>query len=437
MKLLAWRLCALLIGSCSAVLAQDLRRSAPASQGLDEVRIERLDAALQSYVDEERIAGSVTLIMRDGRIVYSSAKGMRNIEQRLPMTDNTLFRIASQTKAIVSTGIMMLHERGALQISDPLSRYFPEWANAKVAVPRNNGNGYDLVALTRPITLRDLLTHTSGIGYGGFGGPPPVANQAWVDAGITGWYFASSREPIGETVRRMAALPQQAQPGTQWIYGYNIDILGAVIEKVSGVDLATFLRNEIFRPLGMNDTQFYVDPDQADRLAVVYQPARGGGLEPAPAVGSMAGQGEYVTGPRVAYSGGAGLVSTAADYARFLQMTLNGGMLNGVRLLAPKTVQLMVSDHLNGIPFQPGTGMGLGFSVLMDLGARGTLGSVGEYGWGGAYHSTYWVDPVEKLIVVYLTQTLNTPPDLDDFSKLRTGIYQSLIESDADYLFTR
>lgn len=437
MKLLAWRLCALLlIGSCPAVLAQDLRRSAPANQGLDEVRLERLDAVLQSYVDEDRIAGSVTVIMRDGRIVYSSAKGMRNIAARLPMTDNTLFRIASQTKAIVSTGIMILHERGELQISDPLSRYFPEWANARVAVPRNGG-GYDLVALTRPITLRDLLTHTSGIGYGGFGGPPPVANQAWVDAGITGWYFASSDEPIGETVRRMAALPQQAQPGTQWIYGYNIDILGAVIEKVSGVDLATFLRNEIFSPLGMNDTQFYVDREQADRLAVVYQPRRGGGLEPAPDVGSMAGQGDYVDGPRVSYSGGAGLTSTAADYAKFLQMTLNGGVLNGVRLLAPKTVQLMVTDHLNGIPFQPGTGMGLGFSVLTDLGARGTLGSVGEYGWGGAYHSTYWVDPVEKLIVVYLTQTLNTPPDLDDFNKLRSGIYQSLIESDADYLFTR
>jgi CubicO group peptidase (beta-lactamase class C family) len=441
MRTLVWRLCALLLicGGTSA-LAQDLRRSSPASQGLDEVRLERLDAALQSYVDDGRIAGSVTLVLRDGRVVYSAAKGMRNIAARQPMTEDTIFRIASQTKAIISTGIMILHERGDLQITDPLSRYFPEWANTKVAVARNGG-GYDLVPLARPITLRDLLTHTSGIGYGGFASTGP-ADQAWVDAGISGWYFASNDEPIGETVKRMAALPQQAQPGTQWIYGYNVDILGAVIEKASGRDLATFLRTEIFEPLDMDDTQFYVDPDDAERLAVVYQPKAGGGIEPVPAVGSMLGQGEYVNGPRVSYSGGAGLTSTAGDYAKFLQMTLNGGILNGVRLLSPKTVELMVTDHLNGIPFQPGNGMGLGFSVLKDLGARGTMGSVGEYGWGGAYHSQYWVDPVEKLVVVYLTQILNTgvlndARALDDFSKLRTGIYQSIIESDAEYLFTR
>ena len=435
MRTLAWRLCVLLLCSGAIAQAQDLRRSSPASQGLDEVRLERLDAALQRYVDDERIAGSVTLVLRDGRVVYSAAKGLRDIEANQRMTEDTIFRIASQTKAIISTGIMILHERGALQIGDPLSRYFPEWANTKVAVAKNGG-GFDLVPLTRPITLRDLLTHTSGIGYGGFASTGP-ANQAWVDAGISGWYFASHDEPIGETVKRMAALPQQAQPGTQWIYGYNLDILGAVIEVASGQDLATFLRTEIFGPLDMDDTQFYVDPDEANRLAVVYQPrANGRGLERAPAVGSMLGQGEYVDGPRVSYSGGAGLTSTAGDYAKFLQMTLNGGILNGVRILAPKTVELMVTDHLNGIPFQPGNGMGLGFSVLKDLGARGTMGSVGEYGWGGAYHSTYWVDPVEKLVVVYLTQLLNAG-GVDDFSKLRSGIYQSIIESDAEYLFTR
>ncbi|MEY4641722.1 MAG: hypothetical protein RLZZ227_1716 [Pseudomonadota bacterium] len=421
------RLCVLLLvcGSTLA-LAQDFRSGSPPSLGIDAERLQRLDSALQSYVDEHQIAGSVTLILRDGRIVYSAAKGMRNVETGQPMTEDTIFRIASQTKAIVSTGIMMLHERGALQISDPLSRYFPEWENAQVAVARDGG-GFDLVPLVRPITLRDLLTHTSGIGYGGFGGAPPVANQAWVDAGISGWYFASSAEPIGETVKRMAVLPQQAQPGTQWIYGYNIDILGAVIEKASGVDLATFLRREIFEPLGMDSTQFYLAPEQAERLAVVYQPKAGGGIEALPAVGSMQGQGEYASGPRVSYSGGAGLTSTAEDYAKFLQMTLNGGEFNGVRLLAPKTIELMTVDHLNGIPFQPGNGMGLGFSVLKDLGARGTMGSVGEYGWGGAYHSTYWVDPEERLVVVYLTQILNAGA-LDDFSKLRSGIYQALVE---------
>lgn len=420
------RFCALLLICGSSVFAQDFPAGNPARLGMDAERLGRLDAALQSYVDEERIAGSVTLVLRKGRIVYSAAKGMRNVEAGLPMTEDTIFRIASQTKAIVSTGIMMLHERGALQISDPLSRYFPEWADAQVAAAREGG-GYDLQPLARPITLRDLLTHTSGIGYGGFGGAPAPANQAWVDAGISGWYFASNNEPIGETVQRMASLPQQAQPGTQWIYGYNLDILGAVIEKASGQDLATFLRSEILEPLGMDNTQFYLAPAQAERLAVVYQPKAGGGIEPVPAVGSMQGQGEYATGPRVSYSGGAGLLSTAEDYAKFLQMTLNGGILNGVRLLSPKTVELMTADHLNGIPFQAGNGMGLGFSVLKDLGARGTLGSVGEYGWGGAYHSQYWVDPEEQLVVVYLTQILNAGA-LDDFSKLRTGIYQAIVE---------
>jgi CubicO group peptidase (beta-lactamase class C family) len=178
----------------------------------------------------------------------------------------------------------------------------------------------------------------------------------------------------------------------------------------------------------MGHTQFYLEPQYEDLLAVVYQPKAGGGIERVPNVGSMAGQGEYVRGPRVAYSGGAGLTSTAEDYAKFLQMTLNGGVFNGKRLLSPKTIALMTTDHLNGIPFQPGNGMGLGFSVLKDLGARGTLGTVGEYGWGGAYHSQYWVDPVEKLVVVYLTQILNAGA-LDDFSKLRTGIYQALVES--------
>ena len=431
MRMLAWRCCALLL-LCSGtpVFAQNFRAGSPASLGSDEARLERLDAVLQSYVDEERIAGSVTLVLRDGRILYSAAKGMRNVEAGAAMTEDTIFRIASQTKAIVSTGIMMLQERGALQISDPLSRYFPEWADARVAVAKTGG-GYDLVPLARPITLRDLLTHTSGIGYGGFGGPPPVANQAWVDAGITGWYFASNDEPIAETVKRMAALPQQAQPGTQWIYGYNLDILGAVIEVASGQDLATFLRTEIFEPLGMDDTQFYVERADADRLAVVYQPKAGGGIEPVPAAGSMLGQGEYVDGPRASYSGGAGLTSTAADYAKFLQMTLNGGEFNGVRLLSPKTIELMTTDHIDGIAFQPGNGMGLGFSVLEDLGARGTPGSVGEYGWGGAYHSQYWVDPVENLVVVYLTQLLNAGA-LDDFNKLRSGVYQAIVESYAE-----
>lgn len=419
-------LLSLVLFTSSTLLAQDFSSARPERLGFDRDRLSNLDTVLQSYVDNEQIAGSVALVLRNGRIAYSSAKGMQDREANITMQENSLFRIASQTKAIVATGVMILHERGDLQISDPLSKFFPEWTNTKVAVANDNG-GYDLEALNRPINLRDLLTHTSGIGYGGFGGAGP-ANQEWVDAGIAGWYLAGRTDGIQATVRKMAALPQQAQPGQQWIYGYNIDILGAVIEVVSGKPLNEFLDEEIFTPLGMNDTHFFPSQEYASRLTKVYQGSLGGGIVPAPAVGSMQGQGEYLSGPRQTFSGGAGLLSTANNYARFLQMLLNGGELYGARILGPKTVELMTTDHLRQIPFNPGTGMGLGVSVLKDVGARGTMGSVGEYGWGGAYHSTYWVDPVENLVVVYLTQILAPNPGLDDFSKLRAGIYSAIIE---------
>ena len=415
----------------ASLQAQGFSRAGPNRLGFDRERLENLDVMLQSYVDQGEIAGSVTLILRNGRVAYSDAKGMQDIEAGTPMAEDSIFRIASQTKAIISTAIMVLHERGDLKITDPLSNFFPAWADARVGM-LNDAGELKLEAASRPIILRDLLTHTSGIGYGNWiGGSAPVMST-WADAGFNGWYFASENEPIGELITKMAALPQFAQPGQQWIYGYNLDILGGVIEVASGKPLNEFLADEIFSPLGMNDTQFYLPQEKADRLTTVYQGKAGGGIEPAPSEGSRFGQGDYVNGPRTTFSGGAGLLSTASDYAKFLQMTLNGGKLNGARILSPKTVELMVTDHIAAIGFRPGEGMGLGFSVLKDLGARGTQGSVGEYGWGGAYHSTYWVDPVENLVVVYLTQILSPNPGLDDFDKLRAGLYASLIESNID-----
>lgn len=383
-------------------------------------RLERLDATLKGYVEEEQLAGQVVLVLRDGRIVYSAANGQRSEGQ--PMRMDTIFRIASQTKAIVSVGIMMLHEQGKLDIMHPLSRYIPEWAEAKVAVANSRGT-YSVEPVKRPITLRHLLTHTSGVSYGT--GP---AQSEWDEAGFERWYFANQDEPILESIRRMASLPIDAHPGEEWIYGYNTDILGAVIEVASGQDLASFLRENIFEPLDMRDTHFYLPQDKRNRLATVYRPGRDG-VEPISARDGMQSQGLYVEGqgPGVSYSGGAGLVSTARDYAHFLQMLLNGGEFAGERLLSPKTVELMTRSHLADIPFRPGTGFGLGFSVVEDLGARGQLGSDGEYGWGGAYHSTYWVDPEEDLVVVYLTQLIPAN-GLDDYSKLRSGIYQAIVE---------
>jgi len=409
------------IGLPSLVLAQELLNVQPEAVGMSSERLQRLDATLQSYVDAGRLAGQVALVMRKGQIVYSTANGWRNRGEQLPMEADTIFRIASQTKAIVSTGIMILQERGALDINQPLSRFIPEWSQVKVAESDGEG-GYNVVPAKRQITLRHLLTHTSGISYGS--GP---ASAAWQEANMQGWYFANREEPIAETIARMASLPIDAHPGEQWIYGYNTDILGVVIEKVSGKNLAEFLQEEILDPLGMKDTHFYLPPEKIERLAVVYQPRRIGGVEAIAAKDGMQSQGFYVEGPRTSYSGGAGLLSTARDYARFLQMTLNGGEFNGKRIVSPKTIELMTSNHLADIPYQSGVGFGLGFSIATDLGARGTLGSQGEYGWGGAYHSTYWVDPQEELVVVYMTQLIPAN-GLDDYSKLRNGIYQAIIE---------
>ena len=271
------------------------------------------------------------------------------------------------------------------------------------------------------MTFLPNVTILSGVGYGG-----GAAAQEWRDAEIQGWYFAHRDEPVRETVRRMAALPFEAQPGERYVYGYSTDILGAVVEVAAGMPLDQFLQERIFTPLGMRDTHFYLPEEKRDRLAVVYSAAEGG-LERAPDPGFMVGQGAYVDGPRRSYSAGAGLLSTARDYARFLQMMLNGGELNGTRVLAPKSVDLMTVNHTGDLfLWAPGYSFGLGFNVLEDLGATGAHGSVGSYGWGGAYHSVYWVDPEEELVVVYFTQVIPTGPGLDDHATLRALTYQAL-----------
>ncbi len=404
-----------------AAYAQTLQRARPEAVGLSSERLKRLSEALNGYVKDEKLPGGVVLVARKGKVAYVEAFGQRDRESKAPMREDSIFRIASQSKALVSVGVLMLQEEGRLLISDPVGKYLPEFRETTVAVPKQGG-GYDVVKAKRPITVRDLLTHTSGVGYGG-----GVARDRWEAAKITGWYFADRDEPVGATVSRMAALPFDSQPGEKFVYGYSVDILGALVERVSGQTLEEFLRARIFEPLGMKDTYFYLPESKADRFAVVYSAKESGGLERAPEPGGMVGQGAYLKGPRKSFSGGAGLLSTANDYARFLSMLLNGGELDGKRLLSRKSVELMTVDHLNGVPYQEGRGFGLGFEVVKDLGARGKPGSVGEYGWGGAYHSTYWVDPKEQLVVVYFTQLIPAR-GLDDHDKLRALIYQAIVD---------
>jgi CubicO group peptidase (beta-lactamase class C family) len=413
---LAWLLAPALLA------AQALPRATPESAGMSSARLARLGETLDAYVTQERLPGGVVLVARGGSVVYEHAFGERDRERHDAMREDAVFRIASQSKAIVSAAVLMLQEEGNLLIGDPLSQYLPAFAHTTVAVS-HDGGGYDVVDARRPITLRDLLTHTSGVSYGG--GP---AADLWRAEGIQGWYFAHRDEPIRATVDRMAALPFDAQPGERFVYGYSTDILGAVVEAVSGEPLDSFLQERIFEPLGMRDTHFYLPPEKAGRLATVYNLPEDGTLRRAPDGAGMATQGQYVEGPRRSFSGGAGLVSTAEDYARFLQAMLNGGELDGARILSPKTVDLMTADHLGERYPAPGLGFGLGFEVVHDPGAEGEPGSVGKFGWGGAYHSTYWVDPAEELVVVYFTQVVPAA-GLDDHGKVRALVYQAITDA--------
>lgn len=402
------------------VLAQGLPRTAPADVGMSAQRLERLTQTLDGFVERGMLPGGVALVARHGRVAYVHAFGRRDREAASVMTEDAIFRIASQTKALISVGIMMLQEEGLLLISDPVSTYLPAFAHTTVAVPLQSG-GYEVVDAKRQVTLRDLLTHTSGVGYGG-----GVARDRWRAAGIEGWYFGHRDEPIRATVDRMASLPFEAQPGERFVYGYSTDILGAVIEQVSGLTLEAFVRGRILDPLGMEDTHFYLPREKAGRLAAVYNLA-GGVLTRAPDGPGMQTQGQYLDGPRTSFSGGAGLLSTADDYARFLQMVLNGGELDGVRILSPKSVELMTVNHTGDLYRSAGMGFGLGFSIDQDLGERGELGSAGDFGWGGAYHSSYWVDPTEDLVVVYFTQVIPAT-GLDDHGKLRALVYQAIVD---------
>ena len=418
---------ATLPASVPALRAEALPAAAPEAVGLSSDRLQRLRSLMRHYVDEGRIAGVVTYVARDGKVAHLEAFGRADVEAGRAMQEDTIFRIASQTKAVTSVAVMMLVEEGKVGLADPVSRFIPAFEKTTVAVAPPAGavagSPVSVVPATRPITIRDLLTHTAGISYGD--GP---AREQWETAGIQGWYFGDRSEPVSAVVERMAALPMDAQPGETYVYGYSTDILGVVVEKVSGMTLAEFFQRRITSPLELADTQFYLPPAQKDRLAAVYS-AKDGKIERAADPGT--GQGHYVEGPRVAFSGGAGLLSTARDYGRFLQMLLNGGEIDGVRLLSPKTVELMTADH-TGTLFadarndRAGLGFGLGFEVTEDLGLSGRHGSLGAYGWGGAYHTTYWVDPSEKLVALLMTQLLPAGGS-DLHARFRALVYQSIV----------
>jgi CubicO group peptidase (beta-lactamase class C family) len=395
----------------------------PRALGLSPERLARVGGVMRQYVAEGRIAGAVTLVARNGRIVQLEAFGDADREAKRPMRTDTIFRIASMSKAVTSIATMMLVEEGRIALGDPVSKFIPSFKKTTVAVAPPSGampgTPVSVVPAKREITIRDLLTHTAGISYGD--GPIAPLYQA---ANVYGWYFADKAEPIAAAIDRLSALPFEAQPGEKYVYGFSTDVLGVVVEKVSGQGLDAFFRDLIFKPLGMADTSFFLAPEKRERLAAVYKPGGDGRVERASDAG-MDGQGAYVEGPRQCFAGGAGLLSTARDYARLLQMMLNGGTLDGVRLLSPKTVELMTSNHVGNLHDEGRTGFGLGFEITEHVGRSGRYGSVGDFGWGGAYYTSYWADPEEKLVALFMAQ-LRPWGDIDLHPKFRALVYQSI-----------
>ena len=413
-----WLAFAAFIAATAALTAQTAKpRTAVSSTALlPAERVERIDRALQRYVHENRIGGAVALVLRDGQPVYERAVGWSDKEAGRRMTTDTIFRIASQTKAITSTAILSLVEEGKLTLTDPVSRVLPQFAKTTVA------SGGSIVPAKRAITIRDLLTHTAGISYGT---EPAIASQYEAKglgpaAGL-GWYTADKDEPVCATMERLATLPFVAQPGEQWVYGYNTDILGCVVERASGMSLDAFVKTRITDPLRMTDTQFFLPAAQRNRLAAVYASGDDALIRRAP--DGPRGQGNYVDGPRRSFSGGAGLLSTARDYGRFLEMIRRGGELDGVRILAPRTVRLMTTNQVGTLHSATGLGFGLGFETTDRYGANG-MDSEGAFGWGGAYGSVYRVDPEAKLVMVLMIQLL--PNTTDIRTVFPTLVYQAL-----------
>ncbi len=394
----------------------------PAQLTLSKDRLARVDQLLQSFVDQGKIAGAVGLVLKDGKPAYERAFGWADKEAGRKMTTDTIFRIASQTKAITSTAVLALMEEGKIGLDEPVGHFIPTFTKTQVAVKDDAGT-FKLVAAKRPITIRHLLTHTAGISYGGESHISTMyAAKGLGPAAGNGWYTADKDEPICETMERLGTLPFVAQPGEAYVYGYNTDILGCVVEKASGMPLDEFVRTRITGPLGLKDTRFYLPETEAARLAAVYGTGPDGKIVRSPE--GPKGQGNYVKGPKKSFAGGAGLTSTAHDYARFLEMIREGGSLDGARILGNRTVALMTSNQSGTLHSSTGLGFGLGFETVDRYGASGMAG-VGAFGWGGAYGTTYQVDRESGLVVVLMMQLMPNGTDIQP--KFSTAVYQALV----------
>lgn len=370
----------------------------------------QVDTALARYIDEGKIAGAVVLVLRDGRLAFQRAVGWADKDGGVRMGADAIFRIASETKPITSVAIMMLAEEKKLSLDDEVGKYLPAFEKTTVAVKTDTGLA--LVEAEHEITIRHLLTHTAGISYGTDSQVAPLYKaQGLGTAAGFGWYLADKSATACETVDRLGRLPFVAQPGDAYVYGYSTDVLGCIVEKVSGMSLDEFFRQRIVNPLRMPDTHFFPPLDKARRLATVYSVGEDGKIRRAP--DGALGQGDYVEGPRKSFSGGAGLVTTARDYGRFLQMLLNRGELDGVRILSKKSVDEMTKNQVDDLYGTEGLGFGFGVETVETEGAKGPFPE-GTYGGRGAYGCRYVVVPEAKMIIVVMVQLLPYATDFRD-----------------------
>ena len=408
----------LLALSCSEKKSnQELTVGTPGSVQVSAERLNRIDSMIIQSIEDKWIAGATGLIARDGKIIYNRAFGVSDIENRTPMQTDAIFRIASQTKAIVSIGLMMLFEEGKFLLDDPVSKYIPEFANPQVIEKYNPADTtFTTVPAKREITIRDLLTHTSGLDYAGIGSP--MMNAVYSKAGMMGG-FGNDRVTIGDDIRILGKQPLVHQPGEKFTYGLNVDVIGYLIEILSGQKLDQYLKTRIFDPLGMDDTWFYLPGEKHSRLVKVNTEDADRNVIPMPQ--------EYVNYPLsrgTYFSGGAGLSSTTKDYATFLQMLLNMGEYNGKRLLASRTVELITSNQIGDLNVGKDK-FGLGFEITTEDG-QAVLGiSEGSFAWGGYFGTTYWADPEERLVcLLFMQQSPLSHGEIEN--KFKAMVYQAL-----------
>ena len=402
------------ISGISLSYSQALPKVDPAEVGMSSQRLARIAPVMQTYIDDEKLAGISTAVMRRGKLVHQECFGMANIAAEKQMNPETIFRIYSMSKPIVSVGLMMLYEEGKFLLSDPVSRYIPALSGLKVY--QEEVKPINFPTQKHEITIAHLLSHTSGLSYG-FNPDNDYVDGQYRDNNI--WAVKN----LDEFVAKIGELPLRYEPGTTWHYSVSTDMVGKLIEFFSGMTLDQYLKERIFDPLGMKDTGFEVSKENVSRFAANYSPVVPSGLK----MIDDPEKSRFIA-PVTFFSGGGGLVSTTGDYLRFAQMLVNEGELNGIRLLSPKTIELMTQNFIPANKeSSPGFGFGLGFAVLQNLAAQQTLGSIGQYGWSGAANTYFWVDPEEEMVMMVWMQLMpyGKYPIANEF---KTLVYQAIVD---------